>query len=116
MTASYCSFVIVSPPTRATASPGTFVELPPKAAAKSARKSASGRRVRSVLMKIAPVAAASSRCLTQVEYSIDEPQRSGEAVVSQAHLPVRARVHRRVDAAAEVAELAASEHERTDRR
>ena len=42
-----------------------------QAAAKSARRSASGRRVRRFLMKIAPVAAASSRCLTQVEYSID---------------------------------------------
>src|SRR5437868_6867843 len=69
------------------------VLVPPQPAASSATEANAKRSSR--LMEKAPFAAVSSRCLARGQYSIDQSERLGEAVLAHADLVIRRRVLRR---------------------
>src|SRR5207302_2103911 len=104
-----------SEPTTATSlEPRPAVLVPPQPAARSATEANAKRSSR--LMEKAPFAAVSSRCLARGQYSIDQSERLGEAVLAHADLVIRRRVDRRVDTAAQVAQLRRPEHHLPDAR
>src|SRR5213593_1002352 len=106
-------------PTTATSSPFSEATPPPHALTASARASTTAPTIpnrRGLIRKRAPGERTRSRCLTRLEHSIDQPHRSVEAVVTERHLLLGARVHGRVDAAPQLAELAGAEDEPADRR
>src|SRR6059058_1644485 len=98
----------------ASSEPRVAVEVPPQPATTSTTERIARRASR--FMEKAPFAAVSSRCLARGQYSIDESQRLWETVLAQRHLVVRNRVDRRVDAAAQVAQLVGAEHHLADAR
>ena len=57
-----------------------------------------------------------SGCQARLQDSIDQLDRPVEGVAPQRHLALRARVDGGVEAAADLAQLVRSEHERADRR
>src|SRR6266542_3019608 len=96
-----------SGPTTAT-SVESRLAVPPPPHAETESTSASSAEARMtrrrgfMAKKSAPVAAAASRCLTRVEYSIDQPDRSGESVVAKRHFALGRRVHGGVEPAAQL--------------